>query len=105
MKNRKLVEDIFLKKALAKGCISPWLIVLVCVVLMLPVLFIACVENNKPGIIYDTSLNITTADKPVITGIAPATKAIAGIREIKIFGNNLGIKNGTDTVGIVIGGA
>jgi hypothetical protein len=104
MKKRKLVQVVFLKGIFAKGGISPWLILLVCGVLMLPVLFVACVENNKPGIIYDTSLNITTTGKPNITAITPATKAIAGVREIRIFGKNLGIKNGTDTNWVVIGG-
>jgi hypothetical protein len=105
MKNEKLRQSIFSKRTFAKGCISPWPIFVMCCILILPVLFIACEYNNKPGMIYDPTVVIDTTGRPTITGITPATEAVAGVREITIVGTNLGIKNGTDTNWVFIGGA
>jgi hypothetical protein len=104
MKNEKLRQSILSKRTFAKGCISPWSIFVACCILIIPVLFIACEYDNKPGMIYDPTAVIDTTGRPTITGIRPATQAIAGVREITIDGTNLGIKNGTDTNWIFIGG-
>ncbi len=103
MKNEKLNQSIFSKRTFAKGCISPWSIFVACCILIMPILFIACEYDNKPGVIYP-AMTIDTTGRPVIASIAPATQASAGVREITITGVNLGIKNGTDSMWVFIGG-
>jgi hypothetical protein len=75
-----------------------------CTVLAL-IFFSACEKFEEPATIYDPSLKPTT-DAPTITQIVPAGVAAAGVsgREIKIFGTNLGVKNGSDTDWVYIGG-
>jgi hypothetical protein len=104
MKNEKLRQNIFSKRIFTKGCISHWPMFGVCCLLVLPVLFIACEYNNKPAMIYDPTVANDTTGRPTITGILPAAQAAAGAREITIIGTNLGIKNGTDTNWVFIGG-
>jgi hypothetical protein len=104
MKNEKLRQNIFSKRTFTKGCISPWAIFVACCLLILPVLFIACEYDNKPAMIYDPTVALDTTGRPTITDILPATQAVAGVREITIVGSNLGIKNGTDTSWVFIGG-
>lgn len=99
MKNEKLKQRTF-----AKGFISPWSIFFACSIFIIPVLFNACEYNNKPGIIYDSSMVMDTTGKPTITGFTPAAGAFAGVREIQINGSNLGLINGTDTDWVFIGG-
>jgi hypothetical protein len=73
--------------------------------ILMPVFFNACEKFEEPGTIYEPSTKSTTND-PAITGISPANVAVAGVsgRVIKIYGKNLGVKNGTDTNWVYIGG-
>jgi hypothetical protein len=103
MKNEKLIQSTFMKNTFAKGCKSPWPIVVACCLLMMPVLFIACVDNSAPGTIYNPTQVIDNSGKPTITGITPSPGAVGGVREITINGSNLGLKNG-DSNWIYIGG-
>jgi hypothetical protein len=104
MKNEKSVQRIFLKSTFAKGFQSPWPIFFACCIVMMPVLFVACVQNDVPGVIYNPAEVINTSGKPTITSMTPASGAVGGVREITINGSNLGLKNGTDTNWIFIGG-
>ena len=63
--------------------------------------FIACNEFEEPPTIYNPDQIYTTS--PVITSIIPAEKALAGVREITILGENFAV-NGIDTNWIFIGG-
>ena len=103
MKNNKITLSTFSKRILVKEYILPWSIVVACCVLIMPVLFTGC-DNDEPGLIYDPNVPVTATGKPTITGISPANVAVGGVREITITGTDLGIKNGTDTSWVVIGG-
>jgi len=61
----------------------------------------SCVDFEEPAAIYDPSYPKT--DDPVITGVAPAGIAMGGVREIRITGQNLGVK-GSDTDWVFVGG-
>jgi len=105
MKNEKLRQSFFSKKTSTKGYSSLWWIVVACSLLMMSVFFISCVYENEPGIIYPAMV-IDTTGMPRITDITPSVTnggAIGGIREIKIIGTNLGLRNG-DTNWIYFGG-
>lgn len=104
MKNEKLVQSVFSKKIFTKGFISPWLIFFACCLVIVTVFINACEYSNKPGIIYDPNLVIDTTGRPTIVNISPASIALAGIRTITINGTGLGIKHGTDTPWVYIGG-
>ena len=67
MKNEKVKQSVFSKKIFTKGIVSPWLVFFACCLVLMPVLFIACEYNNKPGIIYDPTLVIDTTGRPTIT--------------------------------------
>jgi hypothetical protein len=103
MKNEKLRDRKIFRKNSAKRIISPRLIFFACCMIIVPVLFIACDYSNKPGVVYPEA-SLDTTGRPTITGITPVSGAIAGVREITISGSSLGIKNGTDTPWVMIGG-
>jgi hypothetical protein len=66
-------------------------------------IFTGCVDFEEPAALNDPK-EWDTSNDPVITSISPDAIATGGIREIKIAGNNLGIKNNTDTPWVFIGG-
>jgi hypothetical protein len=82
------------------------LTILACCIMFMLIFINACEKFTEPGVIYNASLN-TSTNTPVITRVSPPGVAYAGVssREIKIYGRNLGVKNGTDTVWVYIGGA
>ena len=84
--------------------ISLWTVGIIVCLFVIPILFIACEYSNEPAIIYKPDQSIDTTGRPFISGILPATQAVAGVREITIIGTNLGIRNGTDTNWVLIGG-
>jgi hypothetical protein len=107
MKNKILRHSIFSTRAWALGSVSRTSLVIASFIVIMSTLFVACEYENNPATIYDPSAALDTTGKPVITGIAPATQAVAGVREITITGTNMGVKtiNGTpDTPWVVIGG-
>ncbi|MGE5861066.1 MAG: IPT/TIG domain-containing protein, partial [Ignavibacteria bacterium] len=64
-------------------------------------IFTGCVDFEEPAAIYDPS--VTKTNDPVITSVDPAGIARGGVREIRINGQNLGVK-GSDTDWVFIGG-
>ena len=62
----------------------------------------SCVNFEEPGIIYEPSFQRTS--NPTITGVTPEGIALGGVREITISGQNLGVKNGSDTDWVYVGG-
>jgi hypothetical protein len=105
MKNNKLSYETFLNKKISGKRIFLGLTLLICCSILVPILFIACEKFEEPGTIYELTAKSTSND-PAITSISPANIAVAGIsgRVIKIYGKNLGVKNGTDTDWVYIGG-
>jgi hypothetical protein len=90
MKNKKSRQSLFVKNTYAGRLSSPLAIFVVCLILFIPVLFIAC-DYSKPGEIYDPSMKLDTAGKPAVTGFTPSLAnggAVPGVREIRINGRN-----------------
>ncbi len=104
MKMKKVEQIIRLNKTLRKNWVSLGLTFLVCCTIFTLCAFISCTKYQQPGMIYDTSVKIDTSTSPVITRVSPGSIAVGGVREINIFGRNLGLKNGTDTNWIYIAG-
>ena len=105
MKNNKLKNEIFLTKTSSGKRTLLGLTLFICCSILVPVLFSSCEKFEEPGSIYEPS-TISTTDDPAISGVSPAGVAVAGVsgRIIKIYGKNLGVKNGTDTDWVYIGG-
>ena len=105
MKNTNSKQDIIMSTDPAKKWSIILLTILACCIMFILIFISACEKFTEPGTIYDTSLNLS-ANSPVITKVSPQSVAYAGLnsREIKIAGKNLGVKNGTDTVWVYIGG-
>ena len=96
MKNKNTINhSVSFSKLFRKGFLSS-LIIFVILILN------GCVDFEEPGTIYESSYPET--NDPSITEITPAGEALGGVREIRISGQNLGVKNGSDTDWVYIGG-
>jgi hypothetical protein len=73
-----------------------------CLIISAALILNSCVDFEEPGLINNPPYPIT--DDPSITAIDPPNVALGGVREISISGQNLGVKNGTDTDWVYIGG-
>jgi hypothetical protein len=106
MKNKKFKHYIFSGKAISGKFIFSGLILLISCSILMPILFGACEKFEEPSVIYDTSSKPSTSNDPVISQVPPPNIATAGVagRVIKINGKNIGVKNGTDTDWVYIGG-
>jgi hypothetical protein len=105
MKNKNSLKGIIPEKKIAPKWSIFLLTILACCIMFMLIFISACEKFTEPGVIYNASQNQST-DVPTITKVSPQSVATAGVisREIKIYGRNLGVKNGTDTVWVYIGG-
>ena len=67
-------------------------------------IFFTCTDNPIPDELYPSQDVPSLSDRPTITDIIPNAIAGDAVREIQIRGTKLGIKNGTDTNWLFIGG-
>jgi hypothetical protein len=103
MKNKNLRKYFMRNKEIfSRSIIRNWVIG-ISLILIIPILFNACEKFEDTSSIYKSEPASTNA--PSITGIVPANIAAAGVREIKIVGQNLlGVNVNDTTSWIFVGG-
>lgn len=95
MKNKNTINHSVSSKLFRRGF---FISLIISTILILD----SCVDFEEPGTIYESSYPETNNSS--ITEITPAGEALGGVREIRISGQNLGVKNGSDSDWVYIGG-